>query len=220
MNLSTRCNWCEAPLVLHTRMKKRWHRFLCSIAALPESYECRPLRTVAYSPEMPSVERCRIAIHSLPSHVNRMKFEGVLGLVDVPSDRPPKGARGHRVLLTWEMAEESMHTLLGMCLNYRDDWDGHDVERKAGIITSARIDGNRIVVGGYIFADDYPNIVKVVNGDAILGMSYEMRNVSVEDMRQDVWTLKAGTFVGAAIVMRYRAAYTDSSFTLLQEVKA
>src|SRR5258706_8737395 len=33
-------------------------------------------------------------------HPNRLPFEGVLTLLDVPSDKAPSGARGHRVVLT------------------------------------------------------------------------------------------------------------------------
>jgi len=41
-------------------------------------------------------------------HPNRLPFEGCLTLVDVPSDRAPSGARGHRVVLTKEAAEKAL----------------------------------------------------------------------------------------------------------------
>ena len=37
---------------------------------------------------------------TIQGHPNRMPFEGVLTLVDVPSDRAPSGSRGHRVTLS------------------------------------------------------------------------------------------------------------------------
>ena len=37
-------------------------------------------------------------------HPNRLPFEGCLTLVDLPSDKAPSGARGHRVVLTREAA--------------------------------------------------------------------------------------------------------------------
>ena len=37
-------------------------------------------------------------------HPNRLPFEGVLTLIDVPGDKAPSGARGHRVVLTREAA--------------------------------------------------------------------------------------------------------------------
>lgn len=40
-----------------------------------------------------------ITLPTMGCHLNRRHFRGVLTLVDVPSDRPPSGARGHRVML-------------------------------------------------------------------------------------------------------------------------
>ena len=77
--------------------------------------------------EMPAVSR----------HPNRLPFRGVLTLVDVPSDQPPAGARGHRVLLTRQAAEKALPSLLGMALDYTPALDAHDAKRKVGIITSA-----------------------------------------------------------------------------------
>ena len=77
--------------------------------------------------EMPPVSR----------HPNRQHFRGVLTLVDVPSTRPPAGARGHRVLLSRAAAERALPSLLGMGLDYTLRLDGHDTRRKVGIITEA-----------------------------------------------------------------------------------
>src|ERR1700748_694421 len=89
-------------------------------------------------------------------HPNRLPFEGVLTLVDVASDKAPSGARGHRVVLTREAAEAALPSLLGMAVDYKEGWDGHDARQKCGIITAAEIDGQKLTVAGYLFARDFP----------------------------------------------------------------
>src|ERR1700712_3204518 len=91
-------------------------------------------------------------------HPNRLPFEGCLTLVDTPSDKAPSGARGHRVLLTRAAAEAALPSLLGMAVDYKAGWDGHDARQKCGIITSAEIDGRRLMVAGYLYARDFPEM--------------------------------------------------------------
>src|SRR5271167_3236096 len=88
-------------------------------------------------------------------HPNRLPFEGVLTLVDVASDRAPSGARGHKVVLTREAAEAALPSLLGMAVDYKAGWDGHDARQKCGIITSAELEGSRLQVAGFLFSRDF-----------------------------------------------------------------
>src|SRR5437588_11178205 len=80
-----------------------------------------------------------IEMPAVSAHPNRQPFRGVLTLVDLPSDRAPAGARGHRVLLTRAAANAAIPSLLGMGLGYTTSYDGHDVRSKIGIITQADI---------------------------------------------------------------------------------
>src|SRR5580698_8743756 len=91
-------------------------------------------------------------------HPNRLPFEGVLTLVDVASDRAPSGAKGHRVILTRDAAEAALPSLLGMAVDYKAGWDGHDARQKCGIITSAHLDSRKLMVSGFLFARDYPEV--------------------------------------------------------------
>jgi len=153
-------------------------------------------------------------------HPNRLPFEGVLTLLDVPSDRAPSGARGHRVVLTREAAEAALPSLLGMAVDYKAGWDGHDARQKCGIITSAEIQGNRLTVAGYLYARDYPEMEGRIQGsgadagETLMGMSYELADAHVADMRAQIWTLTRATFTGAAILLREKAAYRNTSFRL------
>ncbi len=145
---------------------------------------------------------------------NRLPFEGVLTLVDVASDRAPSGSRGHRVLLTREAAHAALPSLLGMAVGYKAGWDGHDARQKCGIITSAGLDGNRLHVNGFLFARDFPELEREMEASGAMGMSYELADAHVADMRASVWTLTRATFTGAAILLRDKAAYRATTFAV------
>jgi len=165
--------------------------------------------------------RDELAIHAMAvefplvhGHPNRLPFEGVLTLVDVASDKAPSGARGHRVVLTKAAAEAALPSLLGMAVDYKAGWDGHDSRQKCGIITSAELEGRCLTVAGFLFSRDFPEIEKRLGIEGSMGMSYELAEAHVADMRAHVWTLTRATFTGAAILMREKAAYRGTSFRL------
>jgi hypothetical protein len=168
------------------------------------------------------LESMAIAMPAVAGHPNREPFRGVLTLVDVTSDRSPSGARGHRVVLTRAAAETALASLLGMALDYSPAFDRHDARRKVGVITRAEIVGRKIELGGYLFAKDFPEIVREIGrgpcspgslnagSQGCLGMSYEVADVRVADMNANVWTLTRVTFTGAAILRRDKAAYQET----------
>jgi hypothetical protein len=148
-----------------------------------------------------------------------------LTLVDVVSDKAPAGARGHRVVLTRTAAETALASLLGMALDYSLSFDRHDTRRKVGVITRAELVGREVELGGYLFAKDFPEIVREIGRGrncqhtfdaagaprhACLAMSYEIADARVADMTAKVWTLTRVTFTGAAILRRDKAAYRDT----------
>jgi hypothetical protein len=177
-----------------------------------------------------------ITMPAVHGHPNRAGFRGVLTIVDVASDKSPSGARGHRVLLTRRAAEAAMPSLMGMGLDYSPALDRHDARRKIGVITRAEIVGREIEVGGFLYARDFPEIVKEIGGPTAnpalrkerermgrphprqenretwgtrhpLGMSYEITDALVEDITASVWVLNRVTFTGAAVLRRDKAAY-------------
>src|ERR1022692_711676 len=99
-------------------------------------------------------------------HPNRVPFEGVLTVVNAASDKAPAGARGHRVMLTREAAEKALPSLLGMAVDYRPGWDGHDARRKIGLLTEADLIGQRLVVRGYLYARDFPEVAGAIQAQA------------------------------------------------------
>jgi len=171
--------------------------------------------TVAIPSMVPLAMRAMaVEFPEVVGHPNRLPFEGVLTLVDVASDKAPSGARGHTVILSRAAAEAALPSLLGMAVDYKAGWDGHDARQKCGIITSAELEGKRLRVSGYLYARDYPEIAQKVDAESLMGMSYELADAHVADMRAPVWTLTRATFTGAAILLREKAAYRDTSFRL------
>jgi hypothetical protein len=162
------------------------------------------------------LEALAVALPEVTGHPNRVPFEGVLTRVDEPSNRPPSGARGHRVILTRAAALAALPSLMGMAVDYAQGWDGHDARRKCGIITQADVDGNCLRVSGYLFGKDFPEVEERMRLSAAgtMGMSYEIADANVEDMNAEVWTLTRATFTGAAILLREKAAYRNTSFQL------
>jgi len=121
-----------------------------------------------------SVNAMAVEFPLVHGHPNRLPFEGILTLVDVASDRAPSGARGHRVILTKAAAEMGLPSLLGMAVDYKAGWDGHDARQKCGIITSAVVDGCLLKVAGFLFCRDFPEIERRVGIEGSMGMSYEL----------------------------------------------
>jgi hypothetical protein len=76
--------------------------------------------------------------------------------------------------------------------------------------------GNQLRVGGYLFGRDFPEVVQQIDQSTsgAMGMSYELADAHVADMRAEVWTLTRATFTGAAILLREKAAYRSTSFRL------
>ena len=120
-------------------------------------------------------------------HPNRLPFRGVLTLVGVASQRSPSGARGHRVMLTRAATEAGLPSLLGMALDYVPSLDAHDARRKIGIITEANIvsmpqrktsiqQPARSPIRGYLFAHDFPDVVKEIQRNRTATPWHVVRN--------------------------------------------
>src|SRR3569832_2666110 len=112
--------------------------------------------------ELMELESMALEMPVVDGHPNRREFRGELTTVDLPSDRAPSGARGHRVMLTAAAVEAALPSLLGMAIDYTPELDGNDARRKVGIITSAELMPRRSGVGqqldveGYLFEKDFP----------------------------------------------------------------
>lgn len=145
-------------------------------------------------------------------HPNKMPFSGILTRIDEASDKPPNGAGGKKVLLTRAAAEGALSSLLGMGVDLTKNMDGHDAQKKVGIITGAHIDGNALHIAGFIYAADFPREALRIHLDqADLGFSFEARNLAVESATTDPLVVKSCVFTGAAILLKNEAAYQTTA---------
>jgi len=160
------------------------------------------------------MESMAIEMPRVEGHPNRVGFRGVLTLVEEASDKPPAGARGHRVILTRAAAEAALPSLMGMGVDYAPSLDRHDTRRKVGVITQAEIVGQLLELSGYLYGKDFPELIREMKSTGrsaqaaqALGMSYEISDARILDMKARIWTLTKVTFTGAAILRREKAAY-------------
>jgi hypothetical protein len=145
-------------------------------------------------------------------HPNRMPFSGILTRVDSPSDRAPNGAQGKRILLTRAAAENALPSLMGMGIGITKDLNGHDAQNKIGIISSAHIQGDAVMIEGFIYAADFPReAVRIHLEKDNLGFSFEAQELKVDQPMGDPIVIRACTFTGAAILMKNDAAYMTTS---------
>ena len=150
-------------------------------------------------------------------HPNKHHFIGILTYAGTVSNKAPAGARGHKVILTKEAALKAIPTLIGMSVYYRPGWDGHDSKRKIGIIDDATLlETGGIFVSGYLYKRDVPGVIKEIQAsEEKLGMSYEVVDAHVDDLRAEVWVISEVTFIGAAILYKEKAAYEMTQFMLV-----
>lgn len=162
-----------------------------------------------------NIEAMALELPTVPNHPNRVPFYGILGYFDEESDKAPSGARGHRVILTKKAVTEALPSLMGMAINYKAGWDGHNSSSKFGIITAATLHKTSIQISGYVFGRDFPTqIDDLRKDDNTLGMSYELAEAHVENMREEVWTITKCMFTGAAVLRKNSAAYKKTTFSL------
>ena len=133
------------------------------------------------------LEAMAVKIPHVDGHPNRVPFEGVLTVVNAASDKAPAGARGHRVMLTREAAEKALPSLLGMAVDYRPGWDGHDARRKIGLLTEAMWSGSGWWCADICTRGIFPRWRRRSRAHPeAMGMSYELADARVEDMRAEV----------------------------------
>jgi len=155
----------------------------------------------AMSLEMPTAE-----------HPNKMPFKGVLVVLDQPSNKPPHGSGNRKVIMTTEAAQKAIPTLLGMGVNYTPKMDGHDAQKKIGIISEAEVKDGEIQIAGFIYASDFPDAAARIRADKkVLGFSFEAKVLKLADPGADPLEIEECVFTGAAILRKDKAAFSSTS---------
>ncbi len=166
----------------------------------------------AISLEAISLSAMALNISTDDGHPNKMPFSGILVRLDEPSDAAPSGSYSRKIIVTTAAARKALPSLLGMAVNSNPSFDGHGAQAKIGVITSADIVGNAIVVSGFVYAADFPVIASSIRAlKSLLGFSFEAHRLVVADPTADVLTITELAFTGAAIMRKDRAAYTTTS---------
>jgi len=102
--------------------------------------------------------------------------------------------------------------------------DKNKNNQRSSALISGELVGTAIEVAGYLYARDFPEVLRELRkqipaggGRAAsqLGMSYEITDARVEDVRAAVWVLTDCTFTGAAILRRDKAAYAQTWIELI-----
>ncbi|MHB8916336.1 MAG: DUF6582 domain-containing protein [Thiobacillus sp.] len=168
-----------------------------------DGHQMQAMRFEAMAMEVPDV----------PGHPNRVPFSGVMTRVDQASENPVGGAQGKRVLIPKGVAESALGSLLGMGVNYTASMDGHDAQKKIGVITAATIEGDAIHIEGFLYGSDFPAVIADIQArKSLLGFSYEAQ-AAVADWNSDPVEVTNCVFTGAAILLKDKAAYTTTSLT-------
>lgn len=165
-----------------------------------------------------------LAVTGENSHPNRMPFAGILTWYDVPSDNPPHGSGGQRVLIPSEIGIPALASLVGQAVNFvaNSEWTKHNSQDKVGVITAASAgepmaDGAiPVYIEGYIYAQDFPEAATAIKlNQNLLGLSYETSETALaagtyhgEDVAV---TTSLGYYTGAAILLKHTAAYTSTA---------
>lgn len=158
------------------------------------------------------LEAMSLMLPDVKDHPNKAPFSGIMTRIGQPSDRAPGGSDGKRVVLTAEAVERAIPSLLGMGVDYTPSFDGHDPQKKIGIITSAKSKGNALHVEGFFYAADFPEVVSQIQSNKRrLGWSYEILAVRIEDLNANPLVITEFIFTGAAVLRKDAAAYSTTT---------
>jgi hypothetical protein len=151
-------------------------------------------------------------------HPNKMPFHSIMTRIGEPSDRPPEGSGGRLITISAEAAEKALSSLLGMAVDYKPNLGGHDPQAKIGVITAATIEGDAILIEGFIYAADFPEVAAEIKASQdLLGFSYEARNLYTNDPDANPCVITECVFTGAAILRKDKAAYRTTSIAAVAE---
>lgn len=200
-----------------TRIRRAAKKFGIDAEAEADGQEGAATTDIPARPMLMTISAMRFEAVSLNlpesnGHPNRMPFSGILTRIDSPSDRAPNGAFGKRIILTREAAESALPSLMGMGIGITKELNGHDAQNKIGLISSAHIEGDALLIEGFIYAADFPQeAVRIHLQQDKLGFSFEAQELKVDQPLGDPIVIRSCVFTGAAILMKNDAAYVTTS---------
>ena len=169
-----------------------------------------------------TIDAMSVMVPDVKGHPNRHPFSGIVTRIGQPSDKAPGGSMGKRVILTPEAVEAAIPSLLMMGVDYSHDFNGHDPERKIGVISEAKAKGDALHIKGFFYAADFPHVVQeIVANRRQLGWSYELIvNPGGSQVAGDFLVVTDFVFTGAAVLRKDAAAYSTTTLAAASEDQA
>lgn len=159
-----------------------------------------------------------------------MKFDAVVGYIDTPTDDTPcGGVEGYQLVISSEGMD--VQSLIGSGVNvaWSDGWfydvedalKSHNPRFKVGVIDSAQVVGNQIMVSGHLWKADFPDVCDIIKcAKESLGCSVEVYfdGYRKNDEAKTITGFGAH-FTGVAILYKSKAAFKSTKImcSILQE---
>jgi hypothetical protein len=139
---------------------------------------------------------------------NWMPFKGTCAFVDRPSDATPCGGN-KPVLFPREEMEKALTNFADMGVNCRQDFSGHDPGFKIGIVKTAELQGDEVVITGGLWSLDFAELcndaksMKDSMGWSIEPLAY-LEDKGTHDEATEV------EIVGVALMLSDKAAFAKT----------
>lgn len=178
--------------------------------------EATPPTTENKDTDFPELLKVALQCSTIPiqarfaAATNRRAFEGVLFRIDEPSEAVPAVGPGLPLFVPRDVAESVVHSCAGLPLDADRSLSRHCNEDIAGVIMSARIEGNDFIVTGYLYDWSRGDKVRdIAANQEELGMSMNAAATGevVEVNGQSVYQIKTLQLLGANILFAEKATY-------------
>lgn len=154
------------------------------------------------------------------SHPNKMIITGCICTVGELSAHAPCGSGGRQVVIMQQAAQDNVKSFEGTPVNcIFSDWfpedclTGHDERQTIGNITSAWIDGNKIMAEVVVWKQNYPDIAfMILNAQEALGFSIEANINSYHNEGENIEIIDGFTGTGCAILWKKCAAFGEATY--------
>lgn len=171
----------------------------------------------------------------LGHHPNIVRVRGVAALLDVPSlhahwlDYMARTAElGPRLVIPTDAAAKFLPTLLNMGFQALTEategvapYSCAAVRRKVGVIDSAEIVDGKILVGGWVWGMDFPDLVNEIRKGG-LGLCLQIRpgNINpVEKLDEKTVRLREFAFTGCNIMRKESCGFAETGIRLSEAAK-
>lgn len=139
-----------------------------------------------------------------------MRFEGFVFKLHKESIIAPTGAMGHRVKLLEYAIQQGLDQLPGRPLFATKGLLTHARNNPIGTIEHAFVVGGMFCISGCLNTElEWPLYLQACSDP--LGLSYDIINASVLDIRSPVFEVSKAKWIGVTVVLQKRAAHGEDT---------